>query len=354
MDALLQLIEQTDDLLEFFVQCPAGKRGRPLSVAKAQEIEKSQPGSVCAKVAQSRRGGGPGERTVFYRMKTYGDTLKERMEKERIKRERQASGAFEPPKGKGQSNEASFPVLWKGLRGTSEKQVGYAQKLVKDFRNSIRNLAGSNSQNGGYFTEAWRNLHRIEKANDIIERNGLDDKHLVLTLLSPQSAKVMARAMGINIAKNFPPNFARIMDRFFKNDEEYHIAKEKAIEGKKESGPNPPVVKSPSIPHKTDNPFASQSAKQQELEIQNMAVEEIGRLVEEAEKKKGFFGRLWGRTKEKTKEITKKAIEELWKTQFGKRWQEIIRKRKAGEKYKFAMAKEIAQDLWAIKSALPL
>ena len=58
-DQLLRLIERTDDIINFYVKCPDGKRGRPMGVARAVEMNKIDPGSVCSKET-------PNGRTVFY------------------------------------------------------------------------------------------------------------------------------------------------------------------------------------------------------------------------------------------------------------------------------------------------
>lgn len=59
MDPLLRLIERTDGIMKFFVKCPEGKRGRPMNVGRASEMNKIDPGSVCAKETA-------GGKTVFY------------------------------------------------------------------------------------------------------------------------------------------------------------------------------------------------------------------------------------------------------------------------------------------------
>lgn len=228
MDSLLRLIEESDKLILFFAQCPAGKRGRPLSVGSAVAMEKASPGSVCAKEASARRGvGRVGARTVFYRTKTYSDKLRGRMEKERAKKDREATGAFEDPKDAQDEKEASFPILYKSIKGSSPKQIGFSKKLVKDYRSGIKELSQNYPKQGKFFTEAWKNLHKIEKTGDLLERRGLDKKHLLLTLLSRPSIKALSKAWEIDITKEKPNNFAKIMARFFKDDEEYNIAKEK-------------------------------------------------------------------------------------------------------------------------------
>ena len=58
-DNLLRLIDQTDAIINFYVKCPDGKRGRPMGVSRAVEMNKIDPGSVCAKET-------PNGRTVFY------------------------------------------------------------------------------------------------------------------------------------------------------------------------------------------------------------------------------------------------------------------------------------------------
>ena len=59
MDPLLRLIERTSNIMKFFVKCPEGKRGRPMNVGRASEMNKIDPGSVCAKETS-------GGKTVFY------------------------------------------------------------------------------------------------------------------------------------------------------------------------------------------------------------------------------------------------------------------------------------------------
>lgn len=57
------------DVEKFYSQCPAGKRGRPMTLANAQKQEKFAPGSVCAKTAKKR--GQRGERSIFYRITSW-------------------------------------------------------------------------------------------------------------------------------------------------------------------------------------------------------------------------------------------------------------------------------------------
>lgn len=228
MDSLLRLIEESDELIPFFAQCPAGKRGRPLGAGSAVAMEKANPGSVCAKEASARRGlGRVGARTVFYRMKTYSDKLRERLEKERAKKEREAIGAFEEPKDIKDNKKAIFPVLYKKIKGGTHKQIGASKTLIKEYRNRIRELSNAYPKQGKFFTEAWRNLHKLGKPGDILERKGLPSKHLILTLLSRPSIKALSKVFGIDITKKNSKVFDRIMLRFFKDDEDYNIDKEK-------------------------------------------------------------------------------------------------------------------------------
>ena len=228
MDSLLRLIEKSDELIPFFAQCPDGKRGRPLSAGSAVAMEKESPGSVCAKEASARRGAGRvGARTVFYRMKTYSDKLRERMEKERAKKDREAIGAFEEPKDLQDGEKAVFPVLYKKINGGTNKQKGASKRLVKTYRDKIREISRVYPKQGKFFTEAWRNLHKLGKTGDILERSTLPSKYLVLSLLSRPSIKSLAKIFGVDIAKKNSKSFDRIMSRFFKDDEDYNIDKEK-------------------------------------------------------------------------------------------------------------------------------
>ena len=47
---------------------------------------------------------------------------------------------------------------------------------------------------------------------------------------------------------------------------------------------------------------------------------------------------MWGKTKEKYKQLAGSAFDEILKTPVGKRWMEVARAKRAGEKYKGKMA----------------
>lgn len=62
MDELIRMIDRTDRVVNFYVKCPEGKRGRPMNAGRAAAMSKIDSSSVCVK--ESKEGG----RTTFHGM----------------------------------------------------------------------------------------------------------------------------------------------------------------------------------------------------------------------------------------------------------------------------------------------
>lgn len=267
----MQMISQ-GILLNFIAQCPASKRGRPMSVGNAMRMEKAAPGSVCAK--ESRARDGKGLRQVFYKMKAGSKSaqpstsdydqpqqkksapnpytaklkaLEERRKDPAVDKQiqKQPPKAVNKPQNTGDTEKgtspnltrkreskqslADYPTFKSNIEGTSESQTvwgkAFHHSIERQLRSYLVGLSGQKPELQEYAHEAWTNLTKIDKAGVAFGLKGLNGEGLFWSLLSPESAKIVALKVKKNLADpHLGSVFLRVMKGKFKDDSTYQDA----------------------------------------------------------------------------------------------------------------------------------
>lgn len=245
---ILARLDRLDNVMNFFAQCPASKRGKPMDPGQAIHQEKKNPGSVCMKVSRARDG--RGVRHIFYKVASRAEKAAQKAKQptdqnskqearpqkkakpltpvEMLKRKAAAITAVASPT-LAKKPASDTPTFHSGIKGLSDKQQKWGKifhhSLERLLRAHIASLGDTAAEMKPYTQEAWTNLTKLETAGSIFGLKGLDGEGLFWALLSPQSAKQLAVKTETNLAaEERGPIFARIMKGKFKGDTSFQDA----------------------------------------------------------------------------------------------------------------------------------
>lgn len=248
-------LARVDNILKFYMQCPASKRGRTMSVGNAVRLEKAHPGSVCAK--ESRARDGKGLRQIFYKVKTgtkapsaseseYDKPQAQTSEKRTSQGKTSQSPQKQPPQkpspkpvNKPQNIDKEKKKAAQPKGGQSEFKSNVVAKSAKQaqwakafhhqiFRNLepyLTKLKEVRPEYKSYAQEAMDELANITTPGPIFGLKGLEPVQVFWSLLSAESAKKLASTANVNLVVAIHGTaFTRIMKAKFKDDPTFQEA----------------------------------------------------------------------------------------------------------------------------------
>lgn len=255
IQAMQATLARVDRVLKFYMQCPASKKGRPMSVANAVRLEKAHLGSVCAKEVRARDG--KGVRQVFYKVKS-GTKVPLDSESEYDKPQskgpakgtaREATKTTKPEKTS--QKESPKPVnkpqnihkeekkaarpkegqskFKSNVIAKSAKQARWAKafhhQIFRKLEPYLSKLKEVRPEYKSYAQEAMDELANITTPGPIFGLKGLEPVQVFWSLLSAESARKLASSANVNlVAAIRGAAFTRIMKAKFKDDPTFQEA----------------------------------------------------------------------------------------------------------------------------------
>lgn len=194
MDNLLYLIERVETFVKFVAKCPDGKRGRPMSPARASELAKQDPNSICAK--QTKSGG-----TIYY---SVGTPIKKATQDRAVRLENIESQSSKSDSVKEiEKYRTQLVEAQKNIENLT-RELAFLKKQLTEGRESGRIEITPLGDKRGKFLDKEKESLNENSVNHLVERleNVKTDRELKimedwLTKIGGGDLKNLARRMGV-------------------------------------------------------------------------------------------------------------------------------------------------------------